>query len=1070
MVLVGTAHVFAQGSTTSAMNGKVLDQNGEPLPGATVIAIHQPSGSEYGSVTNLDGLYRIPNMRIGGPYKVIISFVGYSDKVNEGLYLRLGESFRLNADLDESATELEALIVTASANQIGGDVSGAATSISKENIESMPTLNRDLNDFTRLTPQAKQSFGGGFSIANTNNRYNAIYFDGAVNNDVFGLAANGTNGGQTGAPPISIDAIEQIQVVISPYDVSYGGFAGGGINAVTKSGSNNLEGGVYFFNQNESLVGKTNSVLADRADGDRERVDEFSTNFTGINLGGPIIKDKLFFFVNAELQRETTPIPFEEGDYVGNSSIDSIRVLQDYLQSQYDYDAGDFGDKEDELEASRLFLKLDWNISKNHKLMFRHNYNNILQTNRNGSGRSAINFANNGVSFPSITNSTVLELNSMFGTEYSNKLIVGYTNVRDDRDPIGQNFPAVVIGDGNGAEIEFGSEPFSTANQLDQDVFTITNNFNIYRGKHTITLGTHNEFISFYNLFIRQNFGFYDYDSPADFYNNDAPGFYTRSYSLVDDITGDGSAAAAEFNAMQLGFYVQDEFQVNDKLTLTAGIRLDVPIITSDPEVANDFNSVTLTRIDSAGYFDVDGVEGGSSPSGQLMWSPRLGFNYDLNGDKTTVVRGGLGLFTSRVPFVWPGGMFTNNGIAIGGFNNFDVSFPIQFIGDVDNQYTNPELSTPQGQVDLFVEDFKFPQIFRTNLAVDKVFGDGWLATVEGIFTKTINNINYKSINSSEELDFNWTNGSSNTDNRPVFVGESIDSRYSAIYLASNTNEGYTYTFTGQVQKRFDFGLSASAAYTYGDGFSLFEGTSSQNSSQWRGAFTTDGRNNPELARTDFSIGHRIILSLNHIQDWTGNGRYNTSVSLFYNGESGQPFSYVYGRGSGDSRNINGERGSTSRTRSLIYVPENQNDIVLVATDDESAAQQWEALDTFIEEDEYLSTRRGQYAERNAARAPFINQLDFRLAQDVAFQTGNKEQRLQFSLDIFNFANLLNSEWGVIYSNPFDYNILNFEGYDADGTTPTFTFTEPDLGDDRFGIANLNSRWRMRFGVRYSFN
>ncbi len=1068
LMLLFAQIAWSQGTTSATMTGKVFDNNGEAVPGANVIATHTPTGAQYGVVTDLDGKYTLPNLKVGGPYTIKVSFVGYDDKIANDIYLQLGAKRDLDFSFgSESVVQLSEVQVRGSRLSAGQE-SGASTQISQDNIEKMPTLNRDLNDFTRLTPQAKQSFGGGFSIAGINNRYNAIYFDGAVNNDVFGLAANGTNGGQTGASPISIDAIEQIQVVISPYDVSLGGFAGGGINAVTKSGSNNLEGGLYYYTQNEGLAGKTNTRLTDRTGSDREKLDDFSTNFYGLNLGGPIIKDKLFFFVNAELQREETPSPFDPGSYEGNTSIADLNALGNFLQSNYGYDAGGFGNASNELDATRLFVKLNWDINNTHKLLFRHNYTDILQTSRNGSNQGRINFRNNGISFPSTTNSSALELSSNFGSNASNKLILGFTAVRDDRDPIGGDFPSVFIADGDG-DISFGSEAFSTANLLEQEVFTITNNFNLYRGKHTLTFGTHNEFMSFNNVFIPQNYGSYFYLNLDQFLNNEAPTGYDRAYSLIDDGIGDETDAAATFNAMQLGFYAQDEIDLTEKFTLTAGLRIDIPIITTDPSIDPTFNSETLPAIEAAGY-DLEDAVGGEAPNGQLMFSPRVGFNYDIFGNNKTVLRGGLGIFTSRIPFVWPGAMYNNNGLTVGSFDERDASdagTPVtEFIPEPANQPRLP-ITTPLGQVDLFTQDFKFPQVFRSSLAIDHSIEGGWFVNVEGIFTKNINNVYYQNVNSDPTVDFQWTNGG---DDRNVYVGDNIDGRYNAVYLGSNTNEGYTYTVTGQVQKNFDFGLFANVAYTYGDGFATFEGTSSQNSSQWRGAFNVDGRNFAEYGRTDFSIGSRLIASLNYNVKWGGSDNFNSVFSIFYNGESGQPYSYTYGSGAADARNINNERGSTGRTYSLIYVPQNQSDIALVdIADGPSAAQQWEALNNFIEEDDYLSTRRGQYAEKNGARAPFVNQIDFKFIQNVAVNLGNKNHRLQFEFDVFNFANLINSDWGVVYNNPFNYEILNYAGYAADGTTPQFTFTESDLGLERYNIQDRPSRWRARIGVRYMF-
>ncbi|MCB9082619.1 MAG: carboxypeptidase regulatory-like domain-containing protein, partial [Lewinellaceae bacterium] len=498
------------------MNGKITDESGEALIGANIVALHQPSGTSYGTATDLEGLYRIPSMRVGGPYQITVSYTGYSEKVFNDVYLRLGESFRLNITLEEGAVTLEGIVVTAAPGS-GGKNAGASKQISEQDILVMPTLNRDLKDFTRLTPQVREAFGGGISIAGVNNRYNAIYIDGAVNNDVFGLSSQGTNGGQTGIAPFSVDIIDQVQVVISPYDVSLGGFAGGGINAVTKSGTNTFKGTAYYFNQNENLAGKTNKQLLDRLGStEGSKLADFSQKLYGASLGGPLIKDKVFFFVNAEIRDDQTPSPFNTSLYEGDASASDLQGLRSFLQNQYGYDPGDFGDKVDKLEGLSLFAKLDINLGVGNKLTLRHQFTKAENTDQNGSSNRTINFANNGVYFPSKTNSFAAELNSTFGTKASNNLIVGITSVRDDRDPIGSDFPYVTIFDGLGI-INLGSEQFSTANDLQQDIITITDNFKLYKGKHTFTFGTHNEFSSFYNLFIRQNYGVYEFATLADF-------------------------------------------------------------------------------------------------------------------------------------------------------------------------------------------------------------------------------------------------------------------------------------------------------------------------------------------------------------------------------------------------------------------------------------------------------------------------------------------------------------------------------------------------------------------------
>jgi len=1049
--LVSITVMYGQGVTTGSLSGQIVDQNGEPLIGSTISAVHLPTGTFYGAGTDLNGNYRIDNMKVGGPYRVNATYIGQNDVTLENIYVKLGQVSRQNLTLGENATQIEEIVVTATAGSTGQN-SGTSTNISTEQIELMPTLNRSLSDYTRLTPQSRSTFGGGTSLGGQNNRYNAIYVDGAVNNDVFGLTDNGQNGGDSGIAPFSIDAIDQIQVVLSPFDVTFGGFAGGGISAVTKSGTNCLTGTAYYFNQNEGIAGKTNGLLLDRIGSDEgTRLDEFNNTTYGLSLGGPIVKDKVFFFVNAEIQDDQTPQPFA-GEYDGNTSLEEIEQLGSFLRDTYGYDPGDFGNRVSSVESTKLFAKVDFNLNEDHKLTLRHNYVDASNLDLNGSSNTTINFANNGELRPNTTNSSALELNSRIGNNMSNNLIVGYTTVVDDRDPLGQDFPSVFIRDGDGA-ISFGGDAFSPANFLEQKTLTITDNFKIYKGDHTFTIGTHNEFISIDNLFIRQNFGSYFYLSLDNFYNDIVTG-YDRSFSLVDDITGDASGARAEFNAAQFGLYIQDEWAASNKLTLTGGLRVDLPVLQTDPRIAADFNSTTLVAISE--QYDLQGARGGQAPSAQLMFSPRLGFNYDASIN--TRVRGGLGIFTSRIPFVWPGGMYSNNGFTIGGIDEDDID-NLSFSADPLNQPASANVAL--GQIDLFAEDFRYPQVFRASLALDQDFGDGWSASLEGMYTKTLNNVFYQNVNSDPTVDFNWTNGD---DDRPIFTRTDIDDTYNAIYLASNTNEGYAYNVTGSLSKRFDIGLNLFAAYTFGDAEAIFEGTSSQNSSQWRGAFTTDGRNNAILGRSDFAIGTRVVGSAGYTIDWTKDGNFNTNISLFYNGQSGNWYSYVY-----NQRNVANETGSNNRERSLIYVPETSNDIVLVDNGDMTAEEQWTLLDRFIEEDDYLSTRRGQYAEKNGSRTPFTHQFDLRIAQDLGVNIGGRGNKLQLSFDIFNVGNLINNEWGTIYFNPFAYRLIDFEGYQADGTTPTFSFSEEELGNDRFGIADRTSRWRGRVGLRYIF-
>ncbi|MEP6646551.1 MAG: carboxypeptidase regulatory-like domain-containing protein [Saprospiraceae bacterium] len=1076
-----TSLLWGQGTTSSEMRGTVKDADGEPLIGATVSALHEPSGSIFGSSTNEDGQYQIPGMRVGGPYKVTISYTGYGEQSIENVYLRLGEVFRRDFTLDVANIQLESVMVVASSG-VTGQTAGTSTNINAEKIATVPSLNRDISDYLRLSPQAN-TYSDGISFAGMNNRYNAIYIDGAVNNDVYGLASSGTNGGQTGISPFSIDIIDQFQIVLSPYDVSLGGFAGGGINAVTKSGANKFSGTAYYFTQNESLAGKTNFKLAERIsasnpDSVRMKLPAFTKNIYGASLGGPIKKDKIFFFTNVEIEKDDTPIPFEVAQYTSvadRAQIADLDNLKNFLINTYGYDPGGYGNSKDELKGLKLFGKLDFNLGQNNRLSIRHQYTKAEQFDRNSGSTTTINFENNGIHFPSTTNSSAIELHSRLGQNHSNDVIVGYTKVTDDRGTLGSDFPFVIIQDKSNGTIRFGTEEFSTSNLLEQNTLTLTDNFKWYKGEHTFTFGTHNEFYHFNNVFVGQNFGSYTFASLNDFINGVNATSYVRSYSLVDDASGDNTKAAANFNALQLGFYAQDSWTVTPKLTLTGGLRLDIPVITTDPEVDNVFND-TISVFQNA-YPVAKDARAGQAPDGQLMFSPRAGFEYDLNGNRHTIIRGGAGIFTSRIPFVWPGAMFTNNGLTIGRVTQSDLGGSAAFISDVNNQYTNPNFAIPSGEVDLFVKDFKYPQVFRTNLAWDQKFGSGFEFSLEGLFTKTLNNIVYTQINSDPTVKFNWTGS---PDTRPVYVNKNLVNIYSGgVYLASNTNEGYTYNITASVAKQFGKDFSAYLAYNYGDGKATQEGTSSQNSSQWRGQIGTDGRNFPVLGRTDFAIGHRILTNLTYKHNWTK--AITTSLSIFYNGESGETFSYVFAGGS-TAQNINGEKGSTSRNRTLIYVPKDQSEINLVDYTaggvTVTAAEQWSNFNALIESDKGLSSRRGQYSEKNGSFAPFNNVIDLVLRQDLGADLGGDIHKIQLSFDIFNLANLLNKEWGAFYSVPgtpnVDFNnfqILQFEGYDTDGTTPKFTYRQgAKTGKDLFNIGGTSSRWRMRVGLRYMFN
>ncbi len=1051
-----TSSIFAQGVTTSSMSGSALDNEKNPLPGASVVAVHIPSGTKYGAATDLDGLFRISNMRVGGPYTVTITYVGFQDFTRENVTLQLGQTFRVVATLQQSSNALEEVVITAQANGVfNSNKTGSETIINSKQINNLPSASRSIADFVRITPQAQITEGNdGFSIslAGNNNRFNAIYVDGAISNDVFGLAGSGTNGGQTGVSPFSVDAIEQFQVQVAPFDVRIGGFSGGAINAVTRSGSNEFSGSAYYFTRNESLAGKTPVDLIPAGES-AQKLNEFTAKTYGFRIGGPIIKDKAFFFLNYERQDDVTPQPFNVSNYVGDTDAAGLETIRQFFSTNYNYDLGVYDQNDFTLESDKITAKFDFNLSDDHKLSLKHNYTKAVNLESRNSNRGFIGFINGSEFFTSTTNTTSLEFNSNFGSKFANSLILGYTSVRDDRDPSGNPFPSVQIRDGNGT-IQLGAEPFSTANLLETDVFTLTNNFEIYKGKHTITLGTHNEWSKVKNLFFAFNFGQYQYDNVTDLFNGDIDRLQ-RGYSLVSNGAGDTSSGSADFNVFQAGVYAQDEVQINDNFKLTVGVRFDMPFWADGP-VNEDFNTRTVALLEAAGK-DLQGARVGRSPANILHVAPRVGFNWNVKGEYKTQIRGGFGVFTSRLPLVWPGGTYNNNGVT-GGFLFQDVDFGdtiLPFNPDVNSQPVGAQPGTGEtgGNIDLFASDFKLPQVLKANIAFDQKLPWGGL-TFSGdiLYQRTLSNIYYENLNLGGAVGrLTGTGDDRLTYNRR----DEIDGTYDRIILATNTTQGETWNFVGTLSKSFSNGFQGSVSYSYGDAYAIFDGTSSQNSSQWRGIQNVNGKNSRlPVTRSDFSAGSRIISNMSYELKWNDNLK--STFGLVYSGSQGSPYSYTYGgRASGlqndDSRDFT----------SLIYVPLNENDIRLTTNN-------YAELDAFISSDDYLSSRRGRYAERNAVRGPWSHIVDLKFLQDFSLD----KNTLQLSFDIFNFTNLINKDWGKVNFRPSNSQPIRFEGFEADGTTPTFSFDPNNAANlDRVDDSGLlSSRWQMQVGLRYIFN
>lgn len=1057
------ATVLGQGVTSSSVSGKITIENGESLPGTSVQLVHTPSGTKYGASTDFSGFFRISNMRTGGPYSFTVSYIGFKTVEKNNIFLQLGDTKTFNIVLVEDSNVLEEIVIVSSsfANE------GSETKVSRKQIAALPTLSRSIADFARLTPQAKISGDNTISIGGQNNRFNAIYLDGAVNNDVFGLASSGTNGGQTGVSPISLDAIDQFQINIAPFDVRQSGFAGGSINAITKSGTNKTIASAYSFIRSEALAGKTPVDLA--GDNERERLEKFTAITTGTRIGGAIIKDKLFYFVNYERQENETPREFIFDNYNGNSSPLDIANLSQFIGDNYNYNVGGFDNAVSSLVSDKLIAKIDWNINDNHKLSVKHSYVKGVNNSANVSSQRSINFSNGNQSFESVTNTSTIELNSTFGNRFGNSLVIGYTAVKDDRGFNGSPFPNVRIRDGQGS-INFGSEPFSTANLLETEILTISDNFEIYAGAHKITIGTHNEFSSINNVFFGRNFGYYEFSNLNDFITGEKAERYRLGYSLIGG-NGDTSLGAAKFSAFQLGAYVQDDYTISDKFKVSAGIRVDVPFW--EDGIANEeFNTTTVDLLEAAGK-DLKGARVGKAINASPLFSPRIGFSWDVNGDRKTKIRGGFGVFTSRVPLVWPGGAYNNNGLTAGRLDNRarNGQFIPDFNPDVESQYKDPVPGSGAigGVIDLFAEDFRLPQIFKTNIAIDQKLPNGYSISADFIFNDNLRAIQYQNINLQGPEFFTTEPGS-----RPNFGNNLVDDTYPGIYLASNTSLGNSWNFSTTINKNYfsDFvDVRSQVSYAYGDSNVLNDGTSSQNESQWARNENINGANNLEVSRSDFAQGHRVLG--NASMDFKWNEKHTTTLGFFYDAGQGDVVSYIYN----DFGDIADDSGSAN---SLIYVPANASEINLVDLTNRNGdvistkEEQWVDLNSFIESNDYLSSRRGQFAERNGDRAKWSHIVDLKFAHEFKINTSKNSHAIEVTADIFNFTNLLNKNWGKRFvSGGFNsVSLINFARFEADGTTPKYNYIKDvenqiNASDD----SGLNSsRWQAQIGLRYKFN
>lgn len=1071
--------------TTSSITGTVKNGAGQFLPGATVQAIHTPSGTSYATIAGKDGSFNLQNLRIGGPYTVKITYTGQEPFVVEGFNLELGQPYNINAVLGETAS-LETVVVTGRSQRAAPDKVGASTNIGNRQLTTLPTITRSITDFTRLSPQAN---GTGF--AGRDGRYNNVQIDGANFNNNFGLSTDPLPGSGN---PISLDAIDQITVNVAPYDVRQANFTGAGISAVTKSGTNTFHGSAYGYYRDQSFNG-TNV-------GDTKLPTQQSqkNSTIGATIGGPIIKNKLFFFLNGELEKQTYPgIQYTPtgGSGTGNISavsIDSLRKFSDYLRSQYKYETGAYDNFHNFSKKNHKLLgKIDWNISTAHKLTLK--YSDYVNTNDvalnalsipNGVGSvfssvarfgpKAMAFANSNYGFKDVVRSGTLELNSRFQSKFGNQFIATYTKIKDTRTSPSQEFPFIdILGPAPGSINNYmsaGFEPYSHNNDVINNVVTVTDNFSYYAGKHTITAGASYEYQKVGNMFMPASQSYYVYNSLNDFVTNQAPKAFALTYSLLP---GQDAVYSAQLKIGQLGIYAQDEINVNERFKLTAGLRIDKPIYPEQP-----LENPAITNLN---LYDENGkltnYTTGAWPKSTIYWSPRIGFRWDAEGDKTTILRGGSGLFTGRIPFVYLTNIPTNS--AMYQYSTVITSatalqdFKFNADPHAYNPFYNQSLTTtypayfptsagtavPTSPYALTTKDFKFPQVWRTNLAVDKQLGKTWQLTLEALFTKDVNAVYMFNAN-QKQADATVTTGSFTRPRWSTSAARKLNAASGNAVVLANTDKGHSFVFTTQLTKSFSNGLYGAVAYTYTFAQDVTANPGSQANSTWAVNPTSLSQNDLELAYSNFAVPHRVIANVSYRFEYIKH--LASTVSLFYEGASAGTYSYIY----------NGDLNNDGNFADLMYIPKDASEIqfkegVKIGTTTYTAQQQSDLFFKFIDQDPYLSKHKGQVAERNGAKLPWYNKVDFKFAQDIFTTVGGRKNTLQLTADVINFLNLLNHDWGVRRINTVN-NPLKVES--VTNGVPTFSLNSYSNAPVQSTFVNnlsTASTWGIQLGLRYIF-
>ena len=1068
--------------TTSTISGVVKNEKQEVLVGAAIHATHAPTGTQYHSITNKSGVYVLPAVRVGGPYTIHVSFVGFRKGEEKDVNTQLGVTSNVNFILiDENQILKEVVVLSTRNNIISKDRTGASQQFSRRDLQNIPiTGARTIDGITKYNPN-----GNGNSFGAQDSRLNNFTIDGSQFNNGFGLGSSAQAGGRTGASAISLDAIEQLQVNIAPFDIRQSGFTGAGINAVTRSGTNEIEGSVYQTQRDNS-----STYVGDNARGTKVTASKFDEKVQGFRLGAPIIKNKLFIFGNYESIERTEPgttwfstgSPIATGTQISRPTYTQLSDLSKFMQDKFNYTTGPFEGYSNANKSNKFLVRMDWNINDKHKLTARYVHHdseaeiNVSNSTSAGFGNRtqsalAMSFQNSGYIIMDNTRSYVLELNSKLSNTLHNNLIVGYDKQIEDRAYRSQPFPTIDIKDGATTLTSVGFDPFTPGNKLDYNTFHITNNLTKYADKHTLTFGFNYEKYQSNNLFFPASNGVYIFNSLADFYtaanqslaNGGAPSTLVPSrfqfrYSALPNAVDPMQTLKTD----RLDVYAQDEFQATENLKFTFGLRA---AIVSFEQTALENPVVSALTFAGGEKFNT-----GKLPSTQTLFEPRFGFNHDVFGDRKTQLRGGMGIFTGRPPYVFISNQVGNNGVLTGYIDASGAAATKYGFTADPNKYFIPSTPTLPSTFDLAFtdENYKFPQVWKTNFAVDQKLPFGFIGTAEYIANQNLNAVYY--YNANLEVPTGKFTG---VDQRAKFAGNDngvrVNDNVSNAIVLTNTSDALFNSLTLKLEYPYQRGIFGSFAWTTSTAIDYMSAGSIASGS-WTGARSVNGNNELSLSNSDFLSPNRLVGLLGYRLEYGKGFGGATSFTLGYVGNQGNPFSYTIG---GD---MNGDRISNNE---LIFVPNKGSDIkfapLVVGTRTYTEAEQQAAFDSYIGQDKYLSSRKGQYAERNGSFIPMLNRLDLSVVQDIYVKVKGKKNTIQIRADILNFGNLLNNEWGVSQRATIP-TILNYSSTNTAGE-PVYKLATQKLADGSTILARdtyqYNSSvfdvWSAQLGIRYIF-